>query len=153
MDFQILINWMSPLSFLRSSGVIFTFLFHFSMKFMPVNRIAPDGAPRFAASHLGLFCLPMSHKKNARLLCVKWTLRCYWTEHFNGGGGGGGGGQGRSRCLSSVTWTSCITIGTIHPVWDVFIPNRMDVVRIVCACPYSSNIGLSAMTLYYPVQD
>ena len=24
---------------------------------------------------------------------------------------------------------------------------------IVCACPYSSNIGLSAMTLYYPVQD
>ena len=24
---------------------------------------------------------------------------------------------------------------------------------IGCACPYSSNIGLSAMTLYYPVQD
>ena len=24
---------------------------------------------------------------------------------------------------------------------------------IVCACPYSSNVGLSAMTLYYPVQD
>ena len=24
---------------------------------------------------------------------------------------------------------------------------------VVCACPYSSNIGLSAMTLYYPVQD
>ena len=23
----------------------------------------------------------------------------------------------------------------------------------VCACPYSSNIGRSAMTLYYPVQD
>ena len=27
------------------------------------------------------------------------------------------------------------------------------IIRIVCACPYSSNIGLSAMTLYYPVQD
>ena len=26
-------------------------------------------------------------------------------------------------------------------------------VPVVCACPYSSNIGLSAMTLYYPVQD
>ena len=27
-----------------------------------------------AASHLGLFCLPMSHKKDARLICVnKWT--------------------------------------------------------------------------------
>ena len=27
------------------------------------------------------------------------------------------------------------------------------ILGIVCACPYSSNIGLSAMTLYYPVQD
>ena len=45
----------------------FSFLFHFSMKFMKANRIAPDGKPRFAASHLGLFCLPMSHKKDARL--------------------------------------------------------------------------------------
>ena len=26
-------------------------------------------------------------------------------------------------------------------------------ILIICACPYSSNIGLSAMTLYYPVQD
>ena len=42
-------------------------LFHFSMTIMSANRIAPDGTPRFAASHLGLFCLPMSHKKDARL--------------------------------------------------------------------------------------
>ena len=41
------------------------------MKIMPANRIAPDGTPRFAASHLGLFCLPMSHKKDARLIWVK----------------------------------------------------------------------------------
>ena len=33
------------------------------MKFLLVNRIAPDGTPRFAASHLGLFGLPMSHEK------------------------------------------------------------------------------------------
>ena len=33
------------------------------MKIKIANRIAPDGTPRFAASHLGLFCLPMSHKK------------------------------------------------------------------------------------------
>ena len=26
------------------------------------NRIAPDGTPRSAASHLGLYCLPMSTK-------------------------------------------------------------------------------------------
>ena len=35
------------------------------------NRIAPDGTPRFAASHLGLFCLPMSHEKEARLKWIK----------------------------------------------------------------------------------
>ena len=44
----------------RGSRSIFAFLFHFSMKIMSANRIAPDGTPRFA-SHLGLFCLPMSH--------------------------------------------------------------------------------------------
>ena len=38
---------------------------------MKSNRIAPDGTPRFAASHLGLFCLPMYHKKDARLIWVK----------------------------------------------------------------------------------
>ena len=42
-------------------------LSHFSMKFLCANRIAPDGKPRSAASHLGLFCLPMSHKRDARL--------------------------------------------------------------------------------------
>ena len=46
----------------------FYFLSHFSMKFLCANRIAPDGTPRSAASHLGLFCLPMSHKKEARLI-------------------------------------------------------------------------------------
>ena len=43
------------------------FLFHFSLKILQANRIAPDGTPRFAASHLGLCCLPMSHKRDARL--------------------------------------------------------------------------------------
>ena len=47
----------------------FTFLFHFSMKIKIANRIASDGTPPFAASHLGLFCLPMSHKRT-RGLCV-----------------------------------------------------------------------------------
>ena len=41
----------------------FKILFHFSMKFLlQANGIAPDGTPRSAASHLGLYCLPMSHK-------------------------------------------------------------------------------------------
>ena len=37
----------------------FTFLSHFSMKFLCANRIAPDGTPRSAASHLGLCFLPI----------------------------------------------------------------------------------------------
>ena len=41
------------------------------MKFMSANRIAPDGMSHFAASHPGLFCLPMSHKKDAMLISVK----------------------------------------------------------------------------------
>ena len=45
----------------------FYFLSHFSMKFLCANRIAPDGMPRSAASHLGLYCLPMSYKRDARL--------------------------------------------------------------------------------------
>ena len=55
----------------RDTRSNFSFLFHFSMKIKIANRIAPNGTPRFAASHLGLFCLPMSHKKDAGLIWVK----------------------------------------------------------------------------------
>ena len=46
----------------------FYFLSCFSMKFLCANRIAPDGTPRSVASHLGLYCLPMSHNRDARLI-------------------------------------------------------------------------------------
>ena len=56
---------------LGALGVIFFFFFfflsHFSRKLLLANRKAPDGTPRSAASHLGLFCLPMSHKRDSRL--------------------------------------------------------------------------------------
>ena len=55
---------------LRGTGSDFSSLFHFSMKFMSANRIALEETPRFAASHLGLFCLPMSNKKDARLIWI-----------------------------------------------------------------------------------
>ena len=45
----------------------FYFISHCSMKFLCANRVAPDGTPRSAASHLGLFYLLMSYKKDARL--------------------------------------------------------------------------------------
>ena len=51
---------------LGTAGVIF----HFSMKFVKAHRIAPDGMPRFAVSYLGLFYLPISNKKDARLIWV-----------------------------------------------------------------------------------
>ena len=41
------------------------------MKIVYANRKAPDGTPRFVASHLVLFCLPMSLKKNVRFKWVK----------------------------------------------------------------------------------
>ena len=41
------------------------------MKIKIANKIATYGTPRFAASHLGLFCLPMSHKMDARLIWVE----------------------------------------------------------------------------------
>ena len=48
------------------SNILFSF--HFSMKINLASRIAPDGTPRFATSHLGLFCFKMSHKKDTRLV-------------------------------------------------------------------------------------
>ena len=58
----------------RSVRSNFSFLFHFSMKIMSADRIASDGTPRFALSNLGLFCLPMSHKKDAKLI---WVNSCF----------------------------------------------------------------------------
>ena len=55
----------------KRSGSDFSFLFHFSMKFVSANRIASDGTPRFAVSHLGILCLPMSHRKDTRLIWIK----------------------------------------------------------------------------------
>ena len=45
--------------------------------FNSANRIAPDGTPRFAASYLWLFCLPINHKKDARLIWVNLLVVCY----------------------------------------------------------------------------
>ena len=38
------------------------------MKFLCANSIAPDGTLHSVASHLELYCLPMSHKKDARII-------------------------------------------------------------------------------------
>ena len=68
MDFPIIIILGESTFILRDNRGDFEFSFHFLTNFLWANRIAPDGTPRFAASHLGLFCLPMWHEKDARLI-------------------------------------------------------------------------------------
>ena len=41
-----------------------------------------DQMPRSAASGLGLHCLPMSHKKDARLIWVKKSCNCNFPKDF-----------------------------------------------------------------------
>ena len=59
---------------LRGIRSNFSCFFFFSMKIMSEKRIALDRTPLFAASRLGLFSLPMSHKKDVRRIWVKLTL-------------------------------------------------------------------------------
>ena len=59
-----------PTFIFRGNGNYILFLFLFSMKFTSANKIAQDGTPRSAASHLGQLCLPISHIKDARLIWV-----------------------------------------------------------------------------------
>ena len=47
-------------SIFRDIRGVFQILFHFFIKFLLTNRIAPDKMPHSVASHLGLYCLPMS---------------------------------------------------------------------------------------------
>ena len=58
----------------RGIRSVFSFLIHFSIKIMQGNRIAPDEMTHFASSYLGLFCLPMSYKRDARLIWVNKNL-------------------------------------------------------------------------------
>ena len=44
---------------------------------MQANSGDPDQTPHSLASDLGLHCLPMSHKKDARHIWVKMQLFCY----------------------------------------------------------------------------
>ena len=60
----------------------FNFSYKFLMKILFIaNRIAPDGMAPSAASHLRLYCLPMSHNRDARLIRVK--IEPYREQVFN----------------------------------------------------------------------
>ena len=70
MYFPILINRTSPYPILGLLGGICHFHFIFKKKICKQTG-EPDQTPRLAASDLVLHCLPMSHKKDARLIWVK----------------------------------------------------------------------------------
>ena len=58
------------ISVLRVVGLYFSFLFNFRYNFLQANSGDPDQMPHYVASDLGLYCLPMSHKKDAMLIWV-----------------------------------------------------------------------------------
>ena len=70
MEFPILINWTSPFSFEGLLGGIF----HFCNN-LQASSGDPDQTQRCAASGLGLHYLPISHKKDARLIWVNTDKR------------------------------------------------------------------------------
>ena len=55
------------MSFTAMCGIV---LAHFDFPKLSFGELALF-QPVFAASHLGLFCFPMSHKKDTRLMWVK----------------------------------------------------------------------------------
>ena len=69
-EFSIIINWMSPCPILDFLVDIFTF-YLFLMNGLYVNSIKADQILHFRGSDLSIHCLPMFHKKDARLTQVK----------------------------------------------------------------------------------
>ena len=69
-DFPILINWMSPLIFGGHQEYIFIFISFFDEIHSSIQN-SPRWDAVFCSVTLRLFCLPMSHKKDARLIWVK----------------------------------------------------------------------------------
>ena len=64
------------ISYFRVFGWYFPFLFKFQKKLLFANSRETDQTPRYVASDLVLYCLPMSNKKDARLIwvCVYNTM-------------------------------------------------------------------------------
>ena len=68
MEFPTVLNWTNPLPILELLVGIFQFYSNFKRYFCLQTLENPDQTPRFAASDLVLYCLPMFHKKDARLI-------------------------------------------------------------------------------------
>ena len=62
------------ISVLKDIWWYFSSLFKFQYNILQANSGDPDQTPRSVASDLGLHCLNMSHKKDARLKQVNYEL-------------------------------------------------------------------------------
>ena len=60
------------ISSFRVAGCYFSFLLKFYKKLLQANSGEPDHTLHFAPSDLVLHCFPMSHKKNASLIWLKY---------------------------------------------------------------------------------
>ena len=88
MNWTCLINWLSLFPILGLSGGIFSFLFKILME-LSTKSVDSDLMLQHATSDLGLHCLPMSHKKDGRLIWVNQhsyfyvvnQVFSYWPSH------------------------------------------------------------------------
>ena len=73
-------QWDRYISVLRVVSRYFTFSFKFSLNILLANSGDPHQMPHSVPSDLGLHCLPMSHKKEARLLWV--NMKHNYIDHI-----------------------------------------------------------------------
>ena len=77
MDFPILIKWVSPFHFRGNRSFFFFFFFFFS--FLDEIHVSKQNSPRWDAAAFcgvtsGAILLPMSHKKDAGLIWINFSL-------------------------------------------------------------------------------
>ena len=110
-DPSILINWTSPFPSLGVSGELFHFYsFSNRMILLLANREDPDQMPRSVASDLGLHCLPISQKRDTRLIWMDelgFYVPSTVFQSFQD--------DGRVNMKGSVQWSARLGSGRISP--------------------------------------
>ena len=83
----------------RGVWCIFLFWFFLKYNFLLANSVVPDQTPRSAASDLGLHCLPMS---------IKWDARLIWVKNHR---------TALNSCIT-VFWTVPLSLLLLPPVFN-----------------------------------
>ena len=81
MEFPDVIIW-TILFPLNGRFVVFFIFIQILIEKADTNSGEPDQTPQNAASDLGLHCLHTSHKKDARLIWVKWSHFTIFRAHY-----------------------------------------------------------------------